>query len=160
MRIYIDTSVFGLYPPEAMHQEQAAMSLFNLIRSGQWQMMTSEIVEAEIARAPEQVRGLYNELFENALYLGLRDEVEDLADAYISEGIVTPNHYNDALHVAFATVSQCDVLTSWDVRELVNTAKIAGYHAVSIQYGYPANRHLHAGNSAQNLREPVGRVKR
>jgi len=50
--------------------------------------------------------------------------MNELADLYIAEKIVTLKYANDALHIAVATVAKIDVLISWNFKHIVNLDKI------------------------------------
>jgi len=39
-------------------------------------------------------------------------------------------------HIAMATIHNVDVLASWNFKHIVNFARIKGYNAVNIKYGY------------------------
>lgn len=64
---------------------------------------------------------------ENALHL--RNE-------YLQAGILPEKFSNDALHVALATVSQCNIIVSWNFKHIVHFKKIPLYNAVNILNGY------------------------
>jgi hypothetical protein len=64
------------------------------------------------------------------------EEAADLANAYLSRGIVGPGSHADALHVALATVGRVDVLVSWNFRHIVNLGRIRLFHSVNIGRGY------------------------
>lgn len=44
--------------------------------------------------------------------------------------------YDDALHVAIATVADCDVIVSWNFKHIVNFQKIPMFNAVNVLNGY------------------------
>jgi hypothetical protein len=60
----------------------------------------------------------------------------ELQHAYIAEGILTEKWYDDALHVALATVAECDVIVSWNFKHIVNFRKIPLFNAVNVLKGY------------------------
>ncbi|PZN68710.1 MAG: hypothetical protein DM484_31065 [Candidatus Methylumidiphilus alinenensis] len=62
--------------------------------------------------------------------------VLDLRDAYLSAGIVTPKSTDDATHVALATISQCEIIVSWNFKHIVHFQKIPKYNAVNALHGY------------------------
>ena len=64
------------------------------------------------------------------------DEVEDLADRYLSEGVIPMTKREDALHVAYATVHQMDILLSWNFKHLANVRREALIVAVNQAVGY------------------------
>jgi len=59
-----------------------------------------------------------------------------LQAAYLSAGILTPKWADDALHVALATVTLCNVIISWNFRHIVHFQKVPQYNAVNVLNGY------------------------
>jgi len=55
---------------------------------------------------------------------------------HLSENILTKKWYDDALHVALATVTECDVIVSWNFQHIVNFRKIPLFNAVNVLKGY------------------------
>ena len=64
------------------------------------------------------------------------DEMDELAEKYMQEKIVTDKYYDDALHIAIATVMKIDVLVSWNFKHIVNYDKIIKFNGVNISEGY------------------------
>jgi len=54
----------------------------------------------------------------------------------VSLGVVSENYLADALHVALATVTGCDLIVSWNFKHIVNYRKIQQYNAVNALHGY------------------------
>ena len=63
-------------------------------------------------------------------------EVENLAEKYIAAGIVSRKYYEDALHIANATIRKADILASWNFKHIVNIDMIRKYNAVNLMNGY------------------------
>ena len=61
----------------------------------------------------------------------------ELADSYIVEGAISEKFYEDALHIAIATIHTATVLTSWNFKHIVNLNRIRQYNSVNIKKGYP-----------------------
>ena len=125
--LYIDTSVIG----RCFDEEFAPWSngLMKDFRLGTFAPVVSEVVVAEIEdKAPEEVQDklewLLLEL--NAEQLEASDDVVELASTYLERGILTENYYDDALHVATASVNVVEVLVSWNFRHIVHFARSAG----------------------------------
>ena len=59
-----------------------------------------------------------------------------LQEAYLASGVVARQWDVDALHVAYATVSGCQMIVSWNFRHIVHYKKIALYHAINVREGY------------------------
>jgi hypothetical protein len=62
--------------------------------------------------------------------------VEELAENYIKAGAVSRKFYEDALHIANATIRKADILSSWNFRHIVNINRIRKYNAVNLMFGY------------------------
>ncbi|HMU13603.1 MAG TPA: PIN domain protein [Flavobacteriales bacterium] len=135
MRIYIDTSVFGgCFDKEF---EEWSVGLFDQIRAGLHRAVISDISEAELSVAPEQVRQLLKELKSKHLdVMRLSPDAEALATAYIKERIVTKKSELDTQHIAIATIAQVDLLVSWNFKHIVNYNRIRLYNAVNLKLGY------------------------
>ncbi|EIC22620.1 type II toxin-antitoxin system VapC family toxin [Thiorhodovibrio frisius] len=134
MRIYADTSVFGgLFDPEFAHASQA---LFEEFESGRFVLVTSALVEAEIEPAPEAVRAAFFHHTAEAEIALVDGKVLLLQQAYLQAGVVTTKSTDDALHVAMATVSACELIVSWNFKHIVHFDKIPKYNAVNTLQGY------------------------
>jgi hypothetical protein len=134
-RIYIDTSVIG----GCFDAEFAEWSngLLNDFRNGTFQPLLSEVVAAEIDEAPENVQLVYAELTSlDAEILAVGNDSLELAEEYQTRKILTPDFYDDGLHIALATVAEADLLVSWNFKHIVRFDKIRLFNAVNIEFGY------------------------
>ena len=132
LRVYVDTSVFGGVFDEGF--SDASEALVESVRIGRYQLVTSDIVQDEIARGPQRVAALFDELLEAAEVVTPTEVSLALRDAYLRAGIVTEKWAADALHVALA---RCTVIVSWNFRHLVHFQKVPLYGAVNQLNGYP-----------------------
>jgi predicted nucleic acid-binding protein len=132
LRIYIDTSVFGGCFDEDFKKPSKA--LFRAIKAKQAVPLISDILIAELARAPEVVRNLMSATLKwgNVERLEATKEALDLIDA----GVVVQKYADDALHVAHATIARADVIVSWNFKHLVNPAKIRSFNGINMANGY------------------------
>ena len=64
------------------------------------------------------------------------DDAIKLAEIYITEGALTNKSYNDALHIALATLNNADVLASWNFKHIVNLDRIRLYNSINLRFGY------------------------
>jgi predicted nucleic acid-binding protein len=135
LRVYVDTSVFGGVFDEGF--SEASEAVVECIRAGRYQLVTSDIVQDEVARGPERVAALFDDLLEAAEVVTPTEVSLTLRDAYVRAGIVTEKWAADALHVALATVARCTVIVSWNFRHLVHFQKVPLYGAVNQLNGYP-----------------------
>jgi hypothetical protein len=134
-RIYIDTSVIGgCFDPEFAEWSNGLLQDF---RNGTFQPLLSDVVSAEIEKAPESVQSIYAELISlNAEILTVQESALGLADEYQKRSILTPKFYDDGLHIALATVAEADLLVSWNFKHIVHFDKIRLFNAVNIEFGY------------------------
>src|SRR5947207_2539108 len=103
-RVYIDTSVIG----GCLDQEFALWStgLLRDFREGNFKPVVSTIVSAEVAAAHEAIQQQYADFLAlEPEFLEISEQAIELADAYQSRQILTPKFYDDALHIAIATVA-------------------------------------------------------
>ena len=99
--------------------------------------MLSDLTLQELELARQQVREKINEVPErNRIAIGITDEAITLAERYIDEGALTNKSYNDALHIALATLNNSDVLTSWNFKHIVNLSRIRLYNSINLKLGY------------------------
>ncbi|SRR5690606_33572094 len=134
-RVYTDTSVIGgCFDPEFAPWSNG---LFHDFRLGRFIPVVSAVVAAEIEDAPEAVRTAYEEVVAlGAEVLLVSDAALELADAYLKRGVLTPKFYDDATHIALATMAEVDLLVSWNFRHIVHYDKIRAFNAVNLERGY------------------------
>lgn len=136
MRIYTDTSTIGGCFDEEF--EEWSTELFESLKKGTNQLMLSDLTLQELELAEEKVRNKVLEVPEtNIQSIGISDEAIQLAETYILEGALTNKSYNDALHIALATIEHADVLASWNFKHIVNLERIRLYNAINLKLGYP-----------------------
>jgi predicted nucleic acid-binding protein len=135
-RVYIDTSVIGGYFDEEF--SHWSKKLIEQILSGDMIALISDITIDEILDAPKNVQAILEQILKskNRELLTADDECKELADSYILEGAVPEKFYEDALHIAIATIHSATVLTSWNFKHIVNLSRIRQYNSVNIKKGY------------------------
>lgn len=135
MRVYVDTSVFGgVFDPEF---ERGSKLFFEQAAAGRFDIYVSIITRREIEKAPKQVQGFYESKSDRLHSIEISDEAINLQASYMARGILTPKSIDDAMHVALASVTRCDMIISWNFRHIVHQQKIAGFHNANILAGYP-----------------------
>jgi len=134
MRIYVDISVFGgVFDSEFTTPSQR---LFEEIETGRFTLVSSAIVQAEIEPAPKSIQTLFYKFVTYAQVVPVEASALQLQQKYLEAGIVTVKSFNDALHVAIATVSECDLIVSWNFKNIVHFDKIPKYNAINMLNGY------------------------
>jgi predicted nucleic acid-binding protein len=134
LRVYADTSVSGGVFDEEF--EEASRTFFQQVRAGQFQLVISPVIQAEIEAAPQTVRSFFDEMLAIAELIDVSEQALQLRNAYIEAGIVTPKSAADALHVALATTAGCALIVSWNFKHIVRFDKIPLYRAVNALNGY------------------------
>jgi len=134
LRIYADTSVFGGAFDEEF--KKPSREFFSQVRDGQFRLVVSALVEAELEPAPEDVRRLYQEMFPICESVDVTDASVFLRNEYLARRIVSPQYARDAMHVALATAADCSVIVSWNFRHIVHWKKVPLYNAVNEINGY------------------------
>lgn len=135
MNVYVDTSVIGGCFDDEF--QEWSNDLFQEFIAGTKMIMLSDLTLQELELAREQVRKKVNEIPEqNRVGIGITDEAIKLAETYITEGALTNKSYNDALHIALATLNFSDVLASWNFKHIVNLDRIRLYNSINLRLGY------------------------
>jgi hypothetical protein len=134
IRVYADTSVFG----GAFDRKfsEASQEFFRQVRAGGFRLVLSPLIEEELQSGPQTVRALFLEMTKWGVATVVTPEASLLQQAYLEAGIVGEACEVDALHVALATVAQCDVIVSWNFRHIVHFEKIPKYNAVNALNGF------------------------
>ncbi len=88
--------------------------------------------------APEPKRQKLLDLIErhSPQKFSLTEEAEQLAQCYIDKGIVPAKKWEDALHVAIASVEEMDAVISWNYRHMANLRKSELFQSVNLEEGY------------------------
>jgi predicted nucleic acid-binding protein len=135
MKVYTDTSVIGGCFDEEFKEWSNA--LFQEFIVGTKQIMLSDLTLQELELARKEVRDKVKEIpDQNIFEITIDDEVIQLAETYIYEGALTNKSYNDALHIALATLNNSDVLASWNFKHIVNLDRIRLYNSINFRLGY------------------------
>lgn len=134
-RVYLDTSIMG-----GLFDQEFALDtapFFDAVSNGQFIIIISDLLEAELLRAPQQVRQLLSKIpIQQIERINLTQEAADLADKYILANVVGKTSRADCQHIAMATLAKADVLISWNFKHIVNLDRIIGYNGVNYQLGY------------------------
>jgi predicted nucleic acid-binding protein len=121
-----------------MEFESATRVLFARIVANEFDVYFSEINEAELQNAPQQVKDVKKLIpLDCYHYIEMTDEVKVLASLYISENALGKASRNDAYHIALASANRIDCLISWNFKHIVNYDKIKMFNAINMRVGYP-----------------------
>jgi hypothetical protein len=98
----------------------------------------SEVVFQEIEKAPVLKKQPLLDLVEQCspTELKLIDPVFELAQKYLTAGVLPANSIADSLHAAVATVYEMDALISWNLKHLANLKRMARINGINLTEGY------------------------
>lgn len=134
-RLYFDTSVFGgVFDIEF---EEISNLLFEKVKLGEIICVYSDLSEAELKNAPQNVKDFFSNLpKESTEFVSVTEEAFNLANKYLEENVVGKTSTDDCRHIATATLNKVDYLVSWNFKHIVNVFRIRGYNSVNLKYGY------------------------
>jgi predicted nucleic acid-binding protein len=144
LRIYLDTSVINyLFAEHSPEKRDATRAFFETtVRRAQADVFISFLVPDEIGRTRDSKRRelLLSALDEYRLPMvgdaSITAEAAGLADQYLKAGILPEREYDDALHVALATLLHADLLLSWNFKHLANVNREMRFNAANLDAGY------------------------
>jgi hypothetical protein len=134
-RVYVDTSVIG----GCFDEEFKIWSnqLFDEFYHGRKIAVISDITIDELSLSKPEIRSHINTIPDKFKeYVVCDGEVEELAEHYIKERVITRKFREDALHIAIAVINRVHVLVSWNFKHIVNLDRIRKYNAVNFINGY------------------------
>ena len=133
IKVYIENSVIGGYfDVEFMEQTR---QLFQLFHNGNlYPVISYHVIKELNDGAPQEVIDILSTIKYDIIKV--TKEMEQLADKYIEQGVVSENFRDDALHIAIATLSDVQLLVSWNFRHIVNYRRIRLFNSVNIAEGY------------------------
>jgi len=125
--IYLETSVFNFaFSDQSPEKQRHTLELFKEIKQGKYRPFTSQYVVEELSAAPEPKRSSMTRLITEYGIETLpgNDESVRLAALYVSEGVIPQKYLADALHIALATVSDMNVIVSYNFKHIVKLKTI------------------------------------
>lgn len=135
MVVYTDTSVIGgCFDAEF---KEWSISIISDFKKGTKTMMISDITLQELSFAKKEVQNILENIpNENIIKVLANEKIISLAENYIVEGALTKKSFNDALHIATASINNADVLASWNFKHIVNLNRIRLFNSVNLKLGY------------------------
>jgi len=88
-------------------------------RFPEFEVYISSLVMEELAEVREPLGGMMLNAVATFTVLPITPQVELLAKQYVLHSIFPDKYYDDALHVAIASVNQIAYLLSWNFKHLV-----------------------------------------
>lgn len=138
-QLYLETSVWNFYfADDAPEKREITLRFFDKVKQDEYEIFISDVVIEEIGRADDnKKRSLLNIIAEySPTRLVIDEEVTELAQKYISEGVFPASKIEDAMHAAVATVFEVDALISWNLKHFANLKKMELINAINMKNGY------------------------
>jgi predicted nucleic acid-binding protein len=126
VKIYFDTSVISfLFADDSPDFKSITINFFENY-SKEYDLYISEIVLLEINKNPDELlkTDMLNIIDKyNIQTLEYNLEIDEIAKKYILSKIIPERKIEDALHVAYTTYYEIDILLSWNFKHLANIKK-------------------------------------
>jgi hypothetical protein len=147
LKVYLDTSIINfLRADDAPVYKNATEILFkdiivpNKIDTYISRVLLEEIDDTTNDKTKRELQDFVNKYKEKFKILEADnekiDEITFLAGEYIKEKIIPKKKTSDALHIAYSTVFQMDILLSWNFKHLANVNKEQRIIIVNKIHGY------------------------
>ncbi len=139
VNLYLETSVWSYYyADDAEAQLKDTQLLFGRIDEHKYNIFISLAVIREINKTKGDKKIKLQELIHKYKPNVLEETVDiyKLANKYIKTSALSPNSYDDSLHVAMTTIYNLDILVSWNYRHLTNNNSKNKINLTNIRSGY------------------------
>jgi predicted nucleic acid-binding protein len=140
MKVYLETTLFNYYFDEDREAHPATVRLFEDIATGKYEAFTSDYAVSEledtISDKREKMLALIGQY--GISVLGLDQEAEQLADAYVEQGIIPVKYRTDGVHIAVAAVNDMDMIISMNFQHIVKRKTKLGTGSINALKGYRA----------------------
>ena len=118
---YLETSVWNfLFAMDDRDKRKITETLFQEISMGNKEIFISEVVVAEVKKAPifryNQVMRAID--FYGPKFLEKTDEANRLTDNYLRAGILALKSREDLDHLAIASANRLDCLVTWNLKHI------------------------------------------
>ena len=123
LKIYLDSSIIShLFAEDSLDKMRITQEFWREIVEGVYEAVISSFVIVELGKCQEPKRTLMlNKLLQlGIIELDVDEEAAFLALKYIEHGVLSEKQYEDAFHIAAATVAKCQVLASWNFKHLLS----------------------------------------
>ena len=133
-KIYLDTSIpsayFGFNKPMRQHITQKWFE--NEIENFSISISTLTIQEIDKLKNEEKKDNIKNILFKsNPILIDITEDAKNLANEYMKNGAIPETEYEDALHIAIASINNIESLASWNFKHIVSINPIRKIHEIN-----------------------------
>jgi len=139
LKLYLDTSTIShLDQQDAPDKMADTLKLWQEVEDGIYDIYLSYIDFDELNRCTSGKQRILDGFIARIQYTNIAysDEIFNLANEFIKQGILRQKSFDDAQHLASAMVSDCDAIVSWNFKHMVNIKTINGVKVVAALTGY------------------------
>ncbi|GMO24704.1 MAG: hypothetical protein Pg6A_11680 [Termitinemataceae bacterium] len=139
LKLYLDTSIISYLDQTDSPEKMAETRLFwRKIKAGEFEIILSRVTLDELERCNESKRSVLEEYLAEIQFLCVEktDDIEKIASDFIAHHILPPKCIDDCYHIAFAIVTGCDMIVSWNFKHIVNHKTQIGVKIISALEGY------------------------
>jgi predicted nucleic acid-binding protein len=141
-KIYLDTSVISYLRQEDVPKEmQETLELWEILKTGKYDVYISEVVLDELSKCPEPKRSellaLLSEIEYTDTEVENNAEIISLAGEIKKLNILPPKSENDRRHIAAAVYNGCNAILSWNFKHMVNVNTIDGVRMICLSNNLP-----------------------
>jgi hypothetical protein len=141
-RLYLDTSpIIRVSDSQNTIRQAMTKEFFRVVaeKPDEYELFVSPVTIEELNRTKSVEKRLASaEFLKSIIYTKLprNDTAENLAWVYVVEGILSQNHIDDLMHIAYAVVSLCDYVVTWNMKHLANDKTVSRVNAVNVVENY------------------------
>lgn len=139
LKIYVETSIPSFYhetrlSPDMVSRRDWTREWWDGPAKTQF-LVTSEAVHDELRAGPPEKSEEWLRLLEDLPLLRVIPEIEGIIEAYQRHKLMPSDPGGDAMHLALASIHQCDFLVTWNCRHLANANKFGHIRGVNTKLG-------------------------
>jgi hypothetical protein len=140
-RVYIETTIVSYLA--ARRSRQPVTAARQLITQRWWEserakyeLVISEVVETECERGDPVLVRRRRELLSTLSLVPVDESIIELAKLLIAPGALPRNAAPDAVHIAAASVAECEFLLTWNFRHIANVRIRREVERILANHGY------------------------
>jgi predicted nucleic acid-binding protein len=138
LKLYLDTSVVSQL--DNSKRGIITRDFCEIVkRADKYKMYISPILLREIYEANEVKREAVTAFIKQLPIIEIPENknAEILAEQYILSGVLSKKHIDDLTHIAYAVLSECDYIVSWNMKHLANQRTILRVYKYNSENGLP-----------------------
>jgi predicted nucleic acid-binding protein len=139
-RLYLDTSVVSAIDTESERGE-ITREFFRIVSENlnDYEVVVSPVLLAELQDAQQERQTFLIAFLDTVPHIKLpkNQEAENLAWLYVVEDVLSDRHIDDLTHIAYAVISRCDYILSWNMKHLARIRTINRVNEVNFSNKFP-----------------------